>query len=399
MTDRARIAVRTSSVLAAAALLLGGATTLPAQQGSPVRFEVRKLYLDANEGIAVADVNNDGLPDIIAGRNWYASPDFVPRPVRLIEDWNGYVESNADHAYDVNGDGWVDVIAGSFNPTEVYWYQNPGEQGLLLGHVWTRRLLVDTEASQNELTFLHDIDGDGVPEWIANSWARNAPVYAWSLQTAGEGAPTMTRHVISEVGNRHGMGFGDINGDGREDIVLGGGWLERPEGDPFAQLWTFHQDWEPIEASTPMLVRDLNGDGRADLIVGAGHDYGLWWWEQLEPAADGSTRWQRHEIDMSFSQVHALHLADVDGDGEDELITGKRRWAHNLTGDPGVNDPAVIHYFDWDPATMTWTRHVIAEGDVGTGLQIRTADFNGDGRVDIAVAGKSGTYVLINQGR
>lgn len=398
-----------AALLVATALLLGApATPLSARQATrtqadpraaaSVAFEIRQLYLDANEGIAVADVDRDGLPDIIAGRNWYAAPDFVPRPLRLIEDWNGYVQSNADHAHDVNGDGWVDVIAGSFVPTEVYWYENPGEPGLRLGHLWTPHLLVDTGASQNELSFLHDLDGDGVPEWVVNSWAVDAPVYAWQLVTGDDGRPTARRHVLSEVGNRHGMGFGDVNGDGLEDIVLGGGWLERPPGDPFARVWTYHDDWEPVEASTPILVRDLNGDGRNDLIVGHGHDYGLWWWEQLAPGEDGRTRWRRHEIDSSFSQVHALHMADLDGDGDDELITGKRRWAHNLTGDPGVDDPAVLYYFDWDPATLTWTRHVVAEGDVGTGLQIRTADFDGDGRTDIAVAGKSGTYVLLNRG-
>jgi hypothetical protein len=383
---------------AAIALALALASPLHAQQGS-IRFDARLLYLDANEGAAIADLNRDGRPDIVAGRNWYAAPDFAPRPLRLIPDWNGYVESNADHTLDVDGDGWVDVVAGSFNPTQVRWYRNPGKEGLEKGHVWKDSLLVDTKASQNELTFLHDLDGDGTPEWVADSWNRNAPVYAWKLARDAAGKPTMERLTLSETGNRHGMGFGDVNGDGREDIVLGGGWLERPATNPFGQPWRFRPDWEPIDASTPMLVRDLNGDGRSDIIVGAGHAYGLWWWEQLAPKADGATQWRRQLVDSTFSQVHALHWADLDGDGRDELITGKRKWAHNATGDPGVDDPAVLLYFTWDERARRFTRHTIAEGTVGTGLQIRTADLTGDGRVDIVVAGKSGTYLLVNRGR
>jgi hypothetical protein len=91
-----------------------------------LRFTPRLLTIDANEGIDIEDFNGDGKPDLVAGRNWYAAPEFIPRPVRAIEDWNGWVESNGDFAYDVNGDGHIDVISGSFLPQEVHWFENPG---------------------------------------------------------------------------------------------------------------------------------------------------------------------------------------------------------------------------------------------------------------------------------
>jgi len=102
-------------------------------------------------------------------------------------------------------------------------------------------------------------------------------------------------------------------------------------------------------------------------------------------------------IDDRFSQPHALHWADLDGDGQDELITGKRKWAHNGR-DPGGDEPPALYYYEWDPHSLRFTRHTIDVGSVGTGLQIRTADMNRDGRVDIVVAGKSGTYLLVNEG-
>ena len=389
------------TVLAALAVVLiiaaGFHASTPSEEtdDAPVQFSKKRLFLDANEGAAVADVDRDGVLDVIAGRNWFAGPDFVPRPLRSVADWNGYVESNGDHAYDVNGDGWTDVVAGAFVLGEVHWYENPGPEGLAKGHLWTRHLLADTGSEQNEMTFLRDLGGDGAPEWIANSWDPESPVVAWTFADSARGF-ALERHVIGTGRHGHGMGFGDVNGDGREDVLVGKGWYERPPGDALAQTWAFHPDWD-VHASVPILVRDLNGDGRSDLVLGHGHDFGLYWWEQKAPGPGGATRWDKHLIDDGFSQPHALAWADLDGEGQDELVTGKRKWAHNGK-DPGGDAPPALYYYKWNGEEKTFTRYPIDEGEVGTGLQIRPADLNGDGRPDLVVAGKTGTFVLINEG-
>lgn len=378
------------------------------QDASSLKWSIKVLAIDSNEGIDVADFNRDGTLDVVAGRNWYAGPDYIPRPVRTIEDWSGYVLSNGDFAYDVDGDGWTDVIAGAFNLPEVYWYQNPGEPALSEGKMWTKHLLADTGGSENEGQLMYDLDGDGIPEWVVNSWRKNVPYLAWKLtseprsvevegQKQTQEVPVLSKVVIGQKRNGHGMGFGDLNGDGRVDLLFEGGWYEGPAENSFQKPWKLHADWE-IHASVPILVKDLNEDGRNDVIIANGHDYGLFWWEQKAPEADGKLAWNKHLIDDRFSQVHAPHLADLDGDGREELIVGKRVYAHN-GNDPGGKEPPCLYYYTWDPATREFTRHTIDEGRVGGGLQIRTADLNGDGRLDIAVAGKSGTYVLFNEGK
>jgi len=373
---------------------LGASITLAAD---PVRFEIKKLHEDLNEGCAIADFNRDGKPDVSAGRFWYAGPDFEKKPLRKIDDWNGYVQSNGEHAVDVDGDGWIDVVSGSYLPSEIYWYKNPGAEGLKSGAMWAQKLLVDTKASQNEATFLEDLDGDGKPEWVVNSWNKKRPVWAWAF-TGGEGeTPALEKRVIGDKTHGHGMGFGDLNGDGRDDVLVSTGWYEKPEGDVWAKPWAFHaRDWG--HASCPVMVTDLDADGRQDVIVGNAHGFGLYWYRQGAPNDDGTLTFEKREIDKSFSQPHCLHLADLNGDGRPELITGKRYHAHNGK-DPGGNDPTILLYYAWDAEAKTFSRHVIAEGPkhVGTGLQIRTADLNGDGKADLAVAGKSGTYVLIQK--
>lgn len=362
-----------------------------------IRWKIQPLGLDANEGCAIGDINGDGRPDVVAGRNWYAAPDFVPRPLRVIEDWNGYVQSNGDFLMDVNQDGRLDVVAGSFVPTEVFWYENPGAEGLRLGQTWKKHLLVDTKASENEAQLMEDIDGDGTKEWIVNSWNKKNPLVIWRFvksEPYGDGKAMfrLEPSVIGKAGNQHGLGVGDINNDGRIDVLIGSGWYEQPALNPWQQDWKFHADWN-IQGSIPMLVRDLDNDGKNDIVVGAGHDFGLYWWRQIESKADGSLQFDSKLIDKSYSQPHALALVDLDGDGKQELVTGKRYYAHN-GGDPGGKDLPEMHAYRWQNGAFE--RSVIEQGHVGVGLQIATGDLNSDGREDIAVAGKSGTYILLN---
>ncbi|GAB6166324.1 FG-GAP-like repeat-containing protein [Thermostilla marina] len=359
----------------------------------PFAFDVRVLTVDANEGCDIADVDNDGKLDVIAGRNWYRNGEWIPRPVRLIEDWSGYVHSNGEWAYDVDGDGWVDVVSMAFTQSEVYWYRNPGRDGVLRGMLWERNLLVDTQMKTNEAAYLVDLVGDDTPEWIANQWNKANPCVIWTFDRSGA-SPTLVGHKIGPH-NGHGIGFGDINNDGRSDLLFGEGWYERPEGDPLGRDWQYHADWS-LHASCPMLVRDLNADGRNDLIWSKAHDYGLYWWEATGQNEDGKLAFVEHLIDDTFSQAHCLVFADLDGDGVEELLTGKRVRAHNGK-DPGSADPPLLCAYSWNAAEQTFTRHPIAEGQAGAGLQIRTADLDADGDLDIVVAGKDGTQILFNR--
>lgn len=383
-------------ILAALPFVLIACTTVQADH--PVPFEVQVLAIDANEGVAIADYDKDGKLDISAGRNWYRNPGdegaWVPRPLRIIEDRGGYIHSNGEHAYDVDGDGWMDIVSNSFWLPEVHWYKNPGGKGLERGMLWKQNLLFDSGQNTNEVCHLIDIDGgpDGRPEYFANQWGKGKPSIIWHLSGKG-GDQRWDAHAVGPKSG-HGIGFGDLNNDGRDDIIFGGGWYERPEGDPYAKEWTYHADWN-ISMSCPMLVRDVNGDGKNDLLWGKGHDYGVYAWISKGFDDDGKLLYDEILIDDSFSQAHALHFADLDGDGKDELISGKRVYGHNGK-DPGADDTPVIMYYTWDDGFKNIGKHVVAKG-VGIGLHIRTADLDGDGDIDIVVPGKDGTQIVWNK--
>jgi hypothetical protein len=381
-----------------------------AQAAHPVRFDVKVLAVDLNEGCDIADFDGDGKLDISAGRNWYRNGDWIARPLRIIEDNNGYARSNGEWAYDVNGDGRPDVISMDFLSSEVFWYENPGGETLLQGQLWPKHLLVDTGYANNEVSYLIDITGDGKPEWHSNQWNKKNPTLIWSFSTEQRDVqvkkgnktetlrrkmPTLIGHTIGKI-NGHGVGFGDINNDGRKDILFGQGWYECPPGNPFTGQWAYHPDWNKNHGACPMLVYDVDGDGTNDVINSVAHAYGIHFWRGLGPDAQGKLQFDEQLIDDSFSQPHCFCLADLDGDGSKELITGKRIRAHN-GNDPGNAEPPMMRYYVWNKTKKAFDAYTINQGQVGAGLQIRTADLDADGDTDIVVAGKDGTQILFNR--
>lgn len=362
-----------------------------------ISWEKKTLSDDLNEGVAVFDVNNDGKLDVTAGGTWYEGPGLKAHPLRKMEVLNKeFMNSNGEHGYDVNQDGWTDVISGSWFSDKIHWYENPGKDGLAAGKLWEQHLIAEGQ-NCTEGTLLQDLNGDGTPEIIVNSWDSGKSMTVITMKPGKQ--PEFKLVLLGGPGTGHGIAVGDINGDKRPDILVPQGWFEQPASNPFAGSWKFHKMEISLDhSSLPGLILDLTGDGKNDIVMGHGHNYGIVWLEQGE-AKDGESTWTKRDIDNSFSQSHCLVWADLDGDGKSEMITGKR-WRGHGDGDPGSAEPMCIFRYTWDPSAKSFQRDAITFDDgVGTGMQIRTVDLNADGKLDIAVAGKTGTYVLFNRGK
>ncbi len=371
---------------------IAACNTSAGRKGEDVSFTKQVLSTEyISEGAAVADVNKDGKPDVIAGSFWYEAPDWKRHEITtpyIHPSIDGYGNSFLNFSMDVNHDGWPDQVKVGFPGRECFWYENPRNEG---GH-WKEHLVIASLG--NESPLLADIDGDGRLDLIGNEstnkrvvWLR-APLSAqdtgWTVFTISSDTLLGTHHFT------HGLGVGDVNLDGRPDVLIREGWWEAPE-DPTQPDWTFHPaDWGPECAQ--MYVLDVDKDGDQDVIASSAHEYGVWWYEQIKDAA-GNIEWRQHEISREFSQSHGMALADVNGDGHPDIITGKRFWAHNGS-DPGEREPAVIHWFEWSPnPSARWVPHRI-DDDSGVGLNISIDDMNKDGLPDIVIGNKKGVFVF-----
>jgi hypothetical protein len=185
-----------------------------------------------------------------------------------------------------------------------------------------------------------------------------------------------------------------VDGDGRKDIITPVGWYRAPT-DPKKGSWEWHPEYD-IQGlgGIRMLAYDVNGDGKNDIIFGMAHDYGLFW---LEQKVDGGKRsWVRHMVEDNWSQAHTLVLADINGDGRLDLVTGKRLRGHEEK-DLGSFEPLGLYWYDIDPKARTFSKHVIAYNSMtGTGMNINVIDIDKDGDPDIVVGGKSGLFLLEN---
>ncbi len=369
----------------------------------------RRLQLDDKfyaEGAVFADLNRDGVMDVVAGPFWYEGPAYKvrheiyePKPYDPLK----YSENFIAAADDVDGDGWKDVVVIGFPGLDAAWYRNPGNN---VGH-WAKHHA--HAPVDNESAMYIDLTGDGRREIVCSSGGK----YGYAAPDPDDPTRPWVFHPISTHSNAfqrytHGLGVGDVDQDGRNDLIERSGWWRQPAASASGDPWIHHVFAFSKAGGAQMAVADINGDGLPDIVTSkAAHGYGLSWFEQVR-GAQGAITFREHAIlpeeadkkfkGVQFSQLHALVLADVNGDDIPDIVTGKRWWAHGPDKDPDPMGTPVVYAFivgKGAGGAVTFSPMLIDDAS-GIGTQFDACDVNGDKRADFAISNKRGTFVLLS---
>jgi hypothetical protein len=395
-----------------------------AAEKNPLSF--KKIQLSDQfwaEGANFGDFNRDGHNDVVAGSHWWAGPDFKAKheyaPATQkhkakkedgaeIEkhgfDPLGYSKNFIAHTYDLNADGWTDILILGFPGEESFWYENP--KGKTEGH-WTRHVAIPV--TDNESPTFTDLTGDNKPEIVCNSGGH----FVYAEPNWKEPTKPWTIHKISPKGNwqrfTHGLGIGDVNSDGRLDILEKDGWWEQPSSLKDDPEWKQHKyAFAPGTGSSQMYAYDVDGDGDNDVISALNaHGYGLAWFEHKKEGSD--ITFTKHVImgdkesdnkyGIKFSQLHAVDLVDMDGDGLRDIVSGKRWWAHGPTGDADPNADPVLFWFKLtrSSSAVDWVPYMIDNAS-GVGTQVVAGRVDKDTRPDVVIGNKRGAFLFLQQG-
>lgn len=359
-----------------------------------------------------ADINHDGILDIVSGPFYYLGPDYrVSReiyPSKTNNVVSEYTPAAVNFAYDYTGDGWPDYLVSTGRAMVLY--VNP--KGEL--RRWDKYNVLPTISA--EIAIFKDIDGDGKPDAVFVGGG----AVCWATPDPADATKPWIVHKVSELGYgvpfaQHGIGAGDINGDGRMDIVSPFGWWEQPpKGTPDGP-WPYHPfafgRWPRAGGGVggaEMGVYDVNGDGLNDVVTSLeAHGWGLAWYEQKRDKS-GAISFVEHIItgDLSaknkdgvFSEAHAATYADVDGDGVPDFIVGKRLFAHEESyTDPDPLGPAVLYWFRTvrNPKAPGGAEFVpeLIHNRSGVGSTVLAVDLNKDGAMDIVTSTNRGTFIF-----
>lgn len=404
-------------VIALIAHLVVQGPDVAASRPADIAFRVQMVDPGFSESVAVADFNKDGRLDILSAEYWYeaatSTAGWTKHKIRDIPFNGSYIDNFSDLPVDVDGDGYTDIVQIAYFARRIVWLKNPGK---------SRGPWIETEidaVGPTEFAFLVDLNNDGkaleiLPQFTG---ALKAPLTWYEMQSG-----KWVKHVVSSQSHGHGIGAGDVNGDKRNDIITPGGWLEAPADVRASGEWTLHPtDWTspPSPPSSPaaappatppvqapalpagrpaeyafMYVIDINKDGHNDILTTMAHSYGVLWFEQR---ADG--QWVQRMIDGTWANAHSSALADLNDDGQLDLVAAKRYFGRG-GADPSEREPMGIYWYQFRPGprgSVEWIRHIIDYGGrAGGGLQMIVEDIDGDGDRDVITAGKTGLFLSEN---
>jgi hypothetical protein len=354
---------------------VGGELSL--DYSTPIEHSVWSSYVNVNYAFPV-DIDGDGDVDVLGAAGRYSPPYFFSGRIDWWENtdgsgttWtyhtvdNSFTSSPSISSADLDGDGDMDVIGaarGSIN--DISWWENIDGSGTN----WVEHTVPSSiqEASSVDTA---DVDGDGDVDLLSTDASYNDVMW---LENADGSGTSWIDHVIDGSFNTPYDVYGaDVDGDGDKDAVGAAfnsdqiSWWENVDGSGIT--WNEHPVSGNFNGARSVFAADVDGDGDTDILGAASLDWAVTWWENYDGLGNS---WVEHFISGSFNYAFAVHASDVDQDGDTDVLGA------SYFGD----DIAV--WENTDGLGLTWYEHVI-DGNFDGARDVSTADMDGDGDPDI----------------
>ena len=305
-------------LLAAAAFAVPSA----AAPGDDACFGPRNTIGGNFEGaisVYAADIDGDGDTDVIGASHfisevrWWENTagDGTVWSKHPIDGAFGFAQSV--FAADVDRDGDLDVLGTGTDVKDITWWENITGDGM----VWTEHTVGDN--FEGASVYAADIDGDGDMDVLGA--ARDDDKVKWWRNVTGDGAVWIEHTVDGGFDGAIRIHAADVDGDGDMDVLAAGDhadsitWWANAMGD--GTVWIEHTLDDDFDSAKSVYAADVDGDGDIDILGAAEHDDDITWWENT--AGDG-THWAEHTVDGDFDQAFTVYTADVDGDGDMDIL-------------------------------------------------------------------------------
>jgi hypothetical protein len=343
---------------------------------------------------AVGDVSGNGLLDIVvAGRNgrmvWLENQGEGGQWEQHLIDEVDRMECGGS-LYDLTGNGYLDVInGGDSRSDEISWWENPGGAS----ERWRRRLIAKTAHSQFHDTAIGDVTGDGSMSLVFTNQRGGTTLYRIPLHQDPTVSPWSGIEAIATqltepnpcreegVQPEEGLSIGDIDGDGRNEVVCGTHWYKRTGRQE--SIWEAHR-FAAGYITTKVAIGDIDGDGVNEIVLSEGDPcvYGktqggkLAW---FKPRDDIAALWEEHVLEDLLLDAHSLQLGDISGSGRLDILVGEVGMVDWETDAYVRRPPRIVVYENQGQASFV--RHVV---DEGTGIHdALLADMGNRGMLDI----------------
>ncbi|MGB5890800.1 MAG: FG-GAP-like repeat-containing protein [Thermoanaerobaculia bacterium] len=341
----------------AIALALAGLSPLAAQ---PPSFQ--HVVIDAANPTdphckTLGDIDGDGLLDALAassaggGMFWYEYPAWTEHAIRASGSWTTDMQVG-----DVDNDGDLDVVIP--NGSGLQWYENPRPGGDPRTTPWTEHLIGASGANNHDVE-LGDVDGNGSLDVVTRN-KTGSGTYFWKQES-----PTSWTRITISTGAGEGTALGDVDGDDDLDVAHNGYWVEQID----ATTWSEHTidgGW-PDDAG--VLVADIDGNGDNDVVLAPSESSGRFSWFEADDPVNGP--WTEHTIDSTVSYLHTFEAADMDRDGDLDLVTAEMHQS---------SDPDEVSVYLNEGAGLVWNQLIVATSG---SHNVRVGDIGDDADIDI----------------